>query len=220
MLVPCVIPFWLLALYVLLASAAFSDQNGLLCARQRPAQLHIHENRNYQQQMSLQPAIESASSRLLLRAAFTSPSFKHSDTRTLAQVSTHTNSTQLAYGSDGLWAGDSRPFRSQGESLNDGLIPRIEDMNLAKDTDDSEVPLSNSSTTTPPMHQMMKNAQPVMTRSIGRIGRIVRTVRIVGDLNRPGRLGEMTFTAKAYAVTTVSISTRFDSSSDWRRRSY
>ncbi|KAH0272911.1 hypothetical protein KCU91_g6335, partial [Aureobasidium melanogenum] len=128
MLVPCVIPFWLIALYVLLASAAFSDQNGLLCARQRPAQLHIHGNRNYQQQMSLQPAIESASSRLLLRAAFTSPSFKHSDTRTLAQASTHTNSTQLAYGSDGLWAGDSRPFRSQGESLNDGLIPRIENM--------------------------------------------------------------------------------------------
>ncbi|KAH0024759.1 hypothetical protein KCU78_g4951, partial [Aureobasidium melanogenum] len=135
MLVPCVIPFWLLALYVLLASAAFSDQNGLLCARQRPAQLHVHGNRIHQQRMSLQPAIESASSRLLLRAAFTSPPFKHSDTRTLAQVSTHTNSTQLAYGS---WARDSRPFPNQGESLNDGLISRIEDMNLAKDTDDSD----------------------------------------------------------------------------------
>lgn len=137
MLVPCVIPFYLLALYVLLASAAFSDHNGLLCARQRPVQLRIHGHRNRQQQMSLQTAIKPVPPKLLT-AAFTSPSFKHNDTRTLAQDSTHTNSTQLAYGPDGLWARDSRPFPSQGESLNDGLISRVKDMSLAKDTEDSD----------------------------------------------------------------------------------
>jgi hypothetical protein len=138
MLVPCVIPFYLLTLYVLLASAAFSDHNGLLCACQHPVQLRIHGHRNRQQQMSLQTAIKSVSPNSLLTATFTFPSFKRTDIRTLAQDSTHTNSTQLGYGSDGSWARGSRPFTSQGKSLNDGLISGVEKLDLAKADGDSE----------------------------------------------------------------------------------
>ncbi|KAG9737985.1 hypothetical protein KCU75_g16840, partial [Aureobasidium melanogenum] len=60
----------------------------------------------------------------------------------LAQVPSHIGVVWLFTVADidgcNCMAGNSRPFRSQGESLNDGLIPRIEDMNLAKDTDDSD----------------------------------------------------------------------------------
>ncbi|KAH0341846.1 hypothetical protein KCU81_g6009, partial [Aureobasidium melanogenum] len=137
MLVPSVTPFSLLALYMLLASATFSNQNGLLYARQRAAQLHVYEHKNHPQHMSLQIAIGSASPKLLLTAAFTSSSFENTNTGGLSRDTTRTNSTQLVDGSDGLCGKHSRPISNQGEKLNDGLTSRIEEMNLAKDTDES-----------------------------------------------------------------------------------
>ncbi|KAH0370138.1 hypothetical protein KCU65_g2881, partial [Aureobasidium melanogenum] len=140
--VPRVISFWLLALYVLLASAAFSDQNGLVYTRQRPAQLHIRGHRNYQQQISLQAAIESESPELLPTAAFTSPSSKYTNTRTFIQDLTHRNSTKAAHGSGGLWTESSRPLSRQRENLKDGLIAGIESPDLAKaDGDPEETPI-------------------------------------------------------------------------------
>ncbi|KAH0168538.1 hypothetical protein KCU67_g3442, partial [Aureobasidium melanogenum] len=136
MLVPFVIPFYLLALYVLLASAALSDHNGLLYARQRPVQLRIHGHRNRQQQMSLQTATESASSRLLVGAVYTSPML-HTDTRALTQDPTPTNSTQLAHRSDGLRSRGTSQVFSQREGHNDGLTPWIEDLDLNKEVNNS-----------------------------------------------------------------------------------
>lgn len=138
MLATWTVPFLLLAAYVLLASAAISDKDGLLCARQRPAHLHFDQHRIHQQQMSLQPAIELASSTLSLTVAFTSLSFNLTDIRTLAQDSTRTNSTKLTHGSNGSWSKNPGSVSKQGETLNDGLISHIKNLDLAKDTGDSE----------------------------------------------------------------------------------
>ncbi|KAG9673493.1 hypothetical protein KCU99_g4888, partial [Aureobasidium melanogenum] len=87
--------------------------------------------------MSLQIVIKSVSPKLLLTAAFTSPSFENTDTRTLAQDSTPTNSEQLAHRSDGLRSrGTSKAFSQRG-GHNDGLTSWIEDPGLNKEVNNS-----------------------------------------------------------------------------------
>lgn len=138
MLVPWTVPLLLLAAYVLLASAAISDKSGLLCARQHPAQLHFHEHRFHQQQMSLHPALELASPKWSRTVAVTSPSFMTINITTSAQDSRRTNSTQLAHDSNSLWNKDSRPGSSPGKSLNDGLISGVENLDISKEDGDLE----------------------------------------------------------------------------------
>ncbi|KAG9685605.1 hypothetical protein KCU95_g12220, partial [Aureobasidium melanogenum] len=140
MLVPRVILFWLLALYVPLASTAYSGHYFTLHLRQRPAQLHIYQHKNHQQHMSVQDAIEWASPESLPEAAYTFLSSRHIDNRILTYGSPRTNSTQLIHASDGLWSELSRPAHNQGENLNDGLISGITGLVLAKAGEEEECP--------------------------------------------------------------------------------
>jgi hypothetical protein len=97
---------WLLATYVLIASASLSDRTVPLYARQPPTQLRFREHLDHYQDTLLQTNVHMTSPTSLLAAASVAPSYQTIGNETVLeavnQPATRINNTQLADSLGGL----------------------------------------------------------------------------------------------------------------------
>jgi hypothetical protein len=97
---------WLLATYVLIASASLPDKAVPICARQPPTQLRFREHRDHYQDTVLQTNVHLTSPTSLLAAVSNPPSDRTIDNETVFELvnqpATRINTTQLADSLGGL----------------------------------------------------------------------------------------------------------------------